>query len=148
MVKKPAEIDKAAMEQELQKKYMELQALKQHVGTIVQQKQLIDERQMELRNTIEALKNLDSIKNGEEIWSSLGSSTFVKSAINDITNVLVAVGAGVVLAEKVDKAVAILESRMADLDVLSQDVVKQAEAYIERIGKLEPEVEQLAEELQ
>ena len=110
---------KADAEQELQKKYMELQMLKQQLGTIAQQKQMVDERQAELQVTIEALKNMDKIKGGSEIWSSLGSGTFVKSDISDTENVLVAVGAGVVVSEKIDKAATILESRIADMDAVS-----------------------------
>lgn len=144
---KPAQPSKAEIEQELQKKYIELQMLKQHINAIVQQKQAIDERQAELRVTIDALKNMNGIKKGEEIWSSLGSGAFVKSDIKDTSSVLVAVGAGVVVQENLPRAVEILESRLKDMDAISRDVIQQAEAYAERINKLEPEVEQLAEQL-
>ena len=93
------------------------------------------------------MKSMNSIKRGEEIWSSLGSGAFIKSDIKDISSVLVAVGAGVVVQESIPKAVVILESRLKDMEAVSQDVMQQAQAYIDRINKLEPEVEKLAEQL-
>ena len=134
--------------QELQKKYIELQMLKQHVNSLVEQKQVIDEKRTELAITLNALNNLHSIAKGDEIWSTLGSGTFVKSDIKDHTNVLVAVGAGVVVSETTENAAKIIESRMADLETIERDIIKQAEAYIERINKLEPDVQRLAEEAQ
>ena len=138
---------KAELEQELQKKYIELQMLKQHLNTIAQQKQMIDERLGELNITMGALKSMSGIKKGEEIWSSLGSGAFIKSDIKDTSSVLVAVGAGVVIQESIPKAAVILESRLKDMEAVSQDVMQQAQAYMDRINKLEPEVEKLAEAL-
>jgi len=147
VAKKVVQPSKADMEQDLQKKYMELQMLKQHINTIAQQKQMIDERLNELGVTIEAMKSMSGIKKGEEIWSPLGSGAFIKSDIKDISSVLVAVGAGVVVQESIPKATEILESRLKDIEAVSQDVMQQAQAYMERINKLEPEVEKLAEQL-
>lgn len=133
-------------QQELQEKYIELQMLKQQVSTFVEQKQAIDEREHELNVTLDALRKLGSIKTGEEMWSSIGSGAFVRSDIKDIDKVLVAIGAGVVIKEHVPKAVEIIESRLNDINTVSQEIVKQANAMVDKINKLEPEVQRLAEE--
>lgn len=131
---------------ELQEKYFELQMLKQQVSTYVEQKQALDERESELTTTINALKKLDTVKTGEEIWSSVGSGTFVRSDIKDIQKVLVAVGAGVIIKEDVPKAVKILESRLSEIEMVIREIVAQANAIVERIQRLEPEVQKLAEQ--
>lgn len=128
----------------MQEKYIELQLLKHQIATYVEQKQAIDERESELNSTIEALKKLSTIKTGEEMWSSIGSATFVRSDIKDIEKVLVAVGAGVVAKESVPRAIEILQSRLDDLNSMGSQIVEQANALLAHITKLEPEVEKLA----
>lgn len=145
--KKPEKTKHAKnVQQELQEKYLELQILKQQISSFVEQKQAIDERENELSITIDALKKLGSIKKGEEMWSSIGSGAFVRSDIKDIEKVLVAVGAGVVMKESVSKAVEILESRFEELNKVGSEIVQQANVMLERINRLEPEVQKLAEE--
>ncbi|MBI4174367.1 MAG: hypothetical protein HY517_01880, partial [Candidatus Aenigmarchaeota archaeon] len=72
---KPAKAEKKPVkrEQEMQEKYIELQILKQQIGSYVEQKQALDEKENEISTTIEALKALPKIKRGEEMWSNLGS---------------------------------------------------------------------------
>ena len=130
----------------MQEKYIELQILKQQISSYVEQKQAIDEKEGEMNATIEALKSLPAVKKGEEIWSSLGSGTFVRSDIKDVEKVLVAVGAGVVAKETLPRAIEILELRVKEFSEISQGIVSQANSLVERINKLEPELEKLAEQ--
>ena len=135
-------------QQELQHKYIELQILKQQISQYVEQKQAFDEKEGEMNATIDALSNLDTIKQGDEMWSSLGSSTFVRSDIKDTKKVLVAVGAGVVAKETVSRAIEILEGRVKDLNSAGMQIVEQANAMLERINELEPHVQKLMEQMQ
>lgn len=128
---------------ELQEKYMELQMLKQQIASFVEQKQAVDEKVGEIHSTIEALNSLPKAKKGDEIWSPLGNGTFVRSDIKDIEKVLVAIGAGVVVKETLPKAMEILEGRARELSEISDEIVRQANLMVDRINKLEPELEQL-----
>ena len=116
----------AKKQEELQHKYIELQIMKQRISQYVEQKQALDEKEAEMNNTIEALRNIDTVKQGEEMWSSLGSGTFVRSDIKDTKKVLVAVGAGIVTKETVPRAIEILESRVKDVDAIGMQIVEQA----------------------
>lgn len=129
---------------ELQEKYMGLQFLRQQVSSLIEQKQVIDERENELNVTIEALKKLDTIKSGNEMWSSLGSGTFVRSDIKDIEKVLVAIGAGLVIRETVPKSIEILELRLHEFNNINNEVVQQINMLVGRVGKLETELQRLA----
>ena len=149
MTKKTAKNEhKENRQEELQHKYIELQILKQQISQYVEQKQALDEKQGEMNATIEALRKIDTIKEGDEMWSSLGSSTFVRSDIKDTKKVLVAIGAGVVTKKPVERAIEILESRVKDLDALSTQIVEQANALLERINELEPQVQKLMEQME
>jgi prefoldin alpha subunit len=131
-------------QENLQNKYIELQLLKQQITALVEQKQQLDERFFELNTTIDALEKMGKIKGGDEIWSQIGSGTFVKSDIKDTENVLVAVGAGVVVSETRHRASEILKGRAHEIETISNEMVKQANDYLERASKLEPELEKLA----
>ena len=138
----------AKKQEELQHKYIELQILKQQISQHVEQKQALDEKDTELNATIEALRKMDTVDKGEEIWSSLGSGTFVRSDIKDTKKVLVAVGAGIVTRETVGRAIEILEARVKEIDLLGVQIVEQANAILERINELETEVQKLMEQMQ
>ncbi|KHO48358.1 MAG: prefoldin alpha subunit [archaeon GW2011_AR5] len=147
---KPAKEKKSASKkqdrQELQEKYLELQVLKQQISNYVEQKQAVDAKINELNASIEALKALPNVKKGEEMWSSLGSGTFVRSDIKDVEKVLVAIGAGVVTKETLPKAIEILESRVKEFSDINDEIIRQANTMVERINQLEPEVEEFAEQ--
>ncbi len=131
---------------DLQEKYFEMQMLKQQISAMVEQKQQMDERLFELRTTIDALEKLEKINRGEEIWSQIGSGTFVKSDIKDNEHVLIAVGAGVVVSEKRHKAIEVLQTRAHEVETFISELVKQANDYVERANQLEPALEKLAKE--
>src|SRR3989338_7805110 len=141
---KPVRIEKKVKpnrEQEMQEKYIEVQILKQQISAYVEQKQALDEKQNEIGATIEALKTLPTVKSGEEMWSNLGSGTFVRSDIKDTEKVLVAIGAGVVSKEPLARAIDILESRLNEINEAIEQIIMQANAMVERINQLEPELE-------
>ena len=146
---KPAKEKKSASKKQdrqgLQEKYLELQVLKQQISNYVEQKQAVDVKINELNASIEALKALPNVKKGEEMWSSLGSGTFVRSDIKDVEKVLVAIGAGVVTRETLPKAIEILESRAKELSDINDEIIRQANTMVERINQLEPEVSDLSD---
>ncbi len=64
---------KEHVHQELQAKYIQYQLIKQQLSAFIEKKTAVDEQMNEFNSTIDALHKLDNVKNGEEIWSSLGS---------------------------------------------------------------------------
>jgi len=129
---------------QLQEKYIELQILKQQVSSLIEQKHAIDERENELNVTLAALRKLDTVKKGNEMWSSIGSGAFVRSDIKDIEKVLVAIGAGLVVKESVPKSIEILELRLHEFSDINNEVVQQINTLVSRMSKLETELQKIA----
>ena len=129
---------------QLQEKYIELQILKQQVSSLIEQKHAIDERENELNVTLAALRKLDTVKKGDEMWSSIGSGAFVRSDIKDIEKVLVAIGAGLVVKESVPKSIEILELRLHEFSDINSEVVQQINTLVSRMSKLETELQKIA----
>lgn len=133
-------------QEELQTKYIQLQLMKQQLKALVEERNIIMERVNEMVISIDALQTLDSVKKEDEMWSSIGSSTFVRSDIKDTENVLVSIGAGIVVKETRARAIEILDGRMNELKKIDSEFIAEITKFAQAIEILEPEVEKLAEE--
>lgn len=142
-----AKMDKETFEKELQRKYLQLQLYKHQLNTLVEQRNSIEFRVEELKMTIHALEGLEKIKKGDEIWSSVGSSAFVISDIKDTDNVLINIGAGVVIKNTRKRSAEILQSRLNELEEVNMSLMAEIIKYSEEISRLEPEVQRLAQQL-
>jgi prefoldin alpha subunit len=140
-------IDKETFEKELQRKYLQLQLYKHQLNNLVEQRNTIESRVEELKMSIHALEGLEKIKKGDEMWSSLGSNAFVMSDIKDTDNVLINIGAGVVIKNTRERSVEILQSRLNEMEEINTALMAEIIKYSEEVGKLEPEVQRLAQQL-
>ena len=134
------------MQRELQRKYVQMQLLKQQMNALLEEKLLVDEKVSEIVTTIDALQNLGKVKKGDEIWSGLGSGSFMRSDVKDIDKVLISVGAGVLIKEERSRAIDVLQSRVDELNKIDRDLIAEINKFSDQINKLEPEIQRLTEE--
>ena len=134
-------------EEELQQKYIQLQVMKQQAQSFFEEKQKLDNHLSEMSLTLDAMKKLTETKLNEEIWTSIGSGAFVKGTINDVENVLVSVGAGIVVKKDLKSAIEVMESRVTDIQKVNEELMGELNKLVESIQQLEPQVEKLAEKL-
>jgi len=134
------------MQRELQRKYVQMQLLKQQMNALLEEKLLVDEKVSEIVTTIDALQNLGKVKKGDEIWSGLGSGSFMRSDVKDIDRVLISVGAGILIKEERSRAIDILQSRLNELNKIDRDLIAEINKFSDNINKLEPEIQRLAKE--
>ncbi len=134
------------MSKDLEKKYIQLQMLKQQLNAFIEEKNLLNEKISELVMTIDALKKLGKISKGNEIWSSFGSGAFVRSDIKDVEQVLISIGAGVVVRESKERAIDILQGKLSELSAFDSEIVAEVNNMSSMIAELEPEVQRLAEQ--
>ncbi len=136
---------KAEDDKELQRKYMQLQIIKQQLSALVEEKTAVTEKLTELSTTIEAMKKLPGVNKGEEMWSSIGSGAFVRSDIKDTDNVFVAVGAGVVMKEARGRGIEILAGRLEQLQKIDTQLAEEINKFAEAAAKLEQELQHAVE---
>ena len=135
-------------QQELQEKFIQLQVMKQQAQSYLEEKQKVDSALTELTMTLEAMKKLKGTKTNNEIWPTLGSGTFIKGEITDASNIMVGVGAGIVVKKTLADATEVMEKRVADMRKVDDELMGELTKIVETIQSLEPEVEKLAEKLQ
>ncbi|MCX6819599.1 MAG: prefoldin subunit alpha [Candidatus Aenigmarchaeota archaeon] len=133
------------MEKELQRKYLQLQLMKQQMNALLEEKIMLNERITELVSTIDAVKKLEHVRKGQEIWSPLGSAAFLDSDVKDTSKILIGVGAGVILKKTREDAIAILQSRLDEIDAIDKELITEINKYNNQLSVLEPEVQRLAE---
>ncbi len=128
------------MKQEIQQKYIELQILNQQIKKVQEQFMFLQQQLAELINLETSLLDMKDTKKDSEIFSSLGSGIFVNSRLADPGNVLVNVGAGVLVTKTVDEAIKLIKVQI-------ENVNKSQEAVKEELTKAAMYSEQLTEEL-
>src|SRR3989338_2909447 len=137
-----------AEQQELQEKFIQLQVMKQQAQSYLEEKQKVDSALTELTMTLEAMKKLKGAKKDNEIWPTLGSGAFITGEITDISNIMIGVGAGIVVKKSLAEATEVMEKRVADMRKVDGELMGELTGIVETIQTLEPEVEKLAEKLQ
>jgi len=135
-------------EREVQKKYIMLQMLKQQLNALAEQKNMINERIAELAVSIDALKKLKDVKEGQNIMTTLGSNVFVSADIQDTEKVLVNIGNGILARKDREDAISFLELRMSEIGDIDRELTSEINKYIEEIQRLEPELQKMVEQMQ
>lgn len=130
-------------EQEIQRKYLQLQMLKQQLSALLEEKNIVDEKISEILTTTNALNELGKVKQNEEIWSPLGSGAFVRSDIKDRGKVLIGIGSDVVIKESRTKAIEILQERLKEIIEIDKELSAEIEKFNSQITKLEPEIQEM-----
>ena len=135
-------------EREVQKKYIMLQMMKQQLNALAEQKNLINERIAELAVSIDALKKLKDVKEGQNIMTTLGSNVFVSADIQDTERVLVNIGNGILARKRREEAISFLELRMNEIGDIDRELTSEINKYVEEIQRLEPELQKMVEQMQ
>ena len=130
------------MEKDMQRKYLQMQLLKQQLNALLEEKAFLDEKLSELMMSLDASKKLDRVKKSQTMWSPLGSGSFVQSEVKDTENIMISVGAGVLLKKKRIEAIEILKGRVEELRTINQNLVTEINRYNEQINKIEYELQE------
>ncbi|MFH0949445.1 MAG: prefoldin subunit alpha [Candidatus Aenigmatarchaeota archaeon] len=134
------------LKKEIQKKYMQLQIFQQQMSAYAEEKGAIDEKIVETTITISAIKELGTVQLKNEMWSSLGTGTFVRSDIKDKEQVLLSVGAGIVIKVSRERAEEVLRKRIDQLGELDRSLMQEINRLGTEAEKIEHELQSLIEQ--
>ncbi len=128
---------------ELQQIYMEMQGAEQQVAVMKQQIEQLDEQIAGIAGVSQEVAELGKVKAGTSVLVPVASGIFAKATLDDSAEMLVGVGAGVVvgknisevrelLAQQSDRVVKAKEELAKNMDGLS----KKSTEVQERLRKL------------
>ncbi|MAF51125.1 MAG: prefoldin subunit alpha [Nanoarchaeota archaeon] len=129
-------------DEEKQQKMMELQIMNQQSEQLRQQLAGLEEQMANLRNLEESLSNLEKEKVGKNMYTPLSSGVFVKARLEDNKEVLVAVGAGVVVKKNVKEARSMLKDQEKKMELVLMQVKGEFEKYATSAANIEHELSQ------
>ena len=129
-------------EKDIQEKYQQFQVLQQHIEQISEQVKLMNQHNMELNASLEAVKELDKINLENEILTPLANGIFLKTKLQDNTKLLVNVGADIVVEKKTEEVGELLSKQKEDIMLR----IVEAEGLLQQLSQQAQRIYQEVEE--
>ncbi len=123
-----------------QEKYLEFQMLNQKLSQMNQELNLMEQQLIELRLIEESLTNLKKVKPGTKTFSSVGPGIFVESKLNNNKEVLMNIGASVVVKKSITSAKTTISSKVEKINELMKQLQKEIESVSGNLQKLSREL--------
>jgi len=136
-------MDKNSEEKGFQEKYMQYNIYKQQAQGLLQEISLLNQTAQNLNTAREVLSNLESAKAKSEILVPVGGNTFLKATLEDKENVLVGVGADVVLKKPMPEAISTIKEQLENLKNAGDKLGNQMKDLEEKMRGLEPEIQKM-----
>ena len=133
-------------EKKAQEMYMEFQMLDQHIKQLQKQLQAITQQLMEFESTSMSLEDLQKVQPGKEIFVPLSSGIFAKATIKDTSELLVNVGANVIVQKDIASTKKLIANQVEEVRKLQKRMVDDLEKMTEKAGKIEEELQGLISE--
>jgi prefoldin alpha subunit len=133
-------------EEELQKKYIQMQIFKQQLEAMMQERAAMEEGYLELNVTLETIKNTKKDDEKKLMWSPIGSGTFAKAKLEDTDKFIISIGRGILVEEPRENAIKLLDTRIKEIEKLQIQLDKQIKHYTNEAQKIEHEMQEMAKE--
>lgn len=136
------------IQSEMQQKYMEMQILNQHMKQLQEQIQQIDMQAQELERIQQGVQELKQAKKDQDILIPVSPGIFMKCAIKDAKELIVNVGANVMVGKSVDEAVAFVTNRNNEVSQVRTHFANELTKLTQQAQKIEQEVMKLSQQMQ
>lgn len=133
----------SSKEQDIQKKYMELQLMGQQIKEVQKQMQAMESQMTELEATSQGIEELSKTKERTEMFVPLSSGVFAKAELKDSSELLVNVGAGVAVKKKIEEVRKMVDSQAEEINNYRQQIAGQLQLLISHAQKTEKELKEL-----
>jgi len=133
-------------EEEIRRALAELQALRELAESMRSRINVVESFINELKAAGEAIKAIRDVGENATILVPVGGDSFIRAKVENMSKVLVGVGAGVVLEKDVEDALNYLGERVAELEKISVDLRRRLAETLERIRESEDRIRRMAGE--
>lgn len=134
------EIDK---EKKAQEKYTELKTLEQHISQLQSQLEMVTNQLIELTMTNNSIGEFSKINSGKEVFVPLSSGIFAKAAIKDTSELLVNVGANIVVKKDIASAKKLVQEQAEEIKKIQNRMINELEKMAAHAGQLEAQLQGL-----
>ena len=130
-------------EKKAQEMYMEFQMLDQQIKQLQKQLEAITHQLMELNATSYALDEFRNVGSGKEVFVPLSSGIFAKAIVKDTSDLLVNVGANVVVKKDIASTKKLIQSQMEEIKKIHAQIVGELEKLTNRAAHVEIELQKM-----
>jgi len=128
----------------LQEKYVELQLLSMQIKQFEEQLTMIDQKSAELENLRVALHNLHELKPGTKTLALVGQGVFVSGAVENTHEVLLNVGANIIVKKTAHEAEESIANQLEQLEDIVLELSHNLKEYMVKAQAVEEEINNLA----
>ena len=132
-------------EEDLQRRYMELQIITKQIKQGQGQIEALDEQLESLAGIMNSLDDLSGSKKGAEMLSPIGEGIFVKSTLDDNHELLVNVGSNVVVPKTIEGAKEMLKKKIEQGQHHRMQMIEELQGMIEQAKASEREFASMVE---
>lgn len=131
-------------EEKLKEAYIHYQLFKQQLATLNSQKSLLEKNIELIKETIENMKEINSIQEGKEILISIGNGVYVRGELKNNRNVIMEIGNDVMIEKNIPEAIPFLEKKIEDTKDVIEKIDKQIVAFENEIKKIERKIVEIS----
>ena len=130
-------------EDEIRKAVAELNLYEAQVASLQRRVELVSSVIAELNITKFTLEEFKNREANQEFLAPIGSNSYIKARLGDISKAVIGIGAGVVIETDVEEAVKKLKEREEELVMASASLKIQIRQIQSKINETRPQVEEL-----
>ena len=133
-------------EKKAQEMYMEFQMFDQHIKQLQKQLEMVTNQLIELTTTTNSLEEFKKINTGREIFVPLSSGIFAKASVKDTTELLVNVGANIVVKKDIASTKKLIQNQMEELNKIQKQMINDLEKMTNNAAQIEMKLQNLMPE--
>ncbi|MBI4452173.1 prefoldin subunit alpha [Candidatus Woesearchaeota archaeon] len=117
--------------------YMEYKAVEEHIQQLQKQLEALTSHLVEMRSTSNSLEELAKTPKGKEIFVPISSGIFAKGSISDTSDLLVNIGANVVVTKDIASAKKLIQHQIDQMKNVHGKMLEELEKMAQKAAELE-----------
>lgn len=130
-------------EKKAQEMYMQFQVLEQHIKQLEKQLEMITHQMFELNATSNSLDDLRKVNSAREVFVPLSPGIFAKAVIKDTSELLVNVGANVVVKKDVAETKNLIQRQIEEVKKVQKQMIDDLEKMTSHAAQIERQLQEL-----
>ena len=133
-------------EKKTQEMYMEFQVLDQHIKQLQRQLEIVTQQLFELTVTSNSLDGFNKISTEKDVFVPLSSGIFAQARLKDTSELLVNVGANVIVKKDVASAKKLIQDQTEEIKKIQKQMLDELEKMTNHAAQLEVQLQSLISE--
>jgi len=125
-------------EKDLQEKVMAYRMLEARIETLMKQRDAVASRIVEMQSTIESLGELEKSK---DVFFPVGLDAYTVGKVADKKNILISIGAGIILEKSITEAKETLNQRGQEMEHVLNELQNNINSIAAGLEQLGPEIQ-------